>query len=171
MAKINGTLLAKLMKKLKIGQARVYRVIQRRSLESHVDSHVASLLVARDNGINYAPFATAEDRAEMRHASAPAHVPPAPSPAAPAAATRPAGKSLGKTKVRATKDNSIFVVHGRDAKLNQDMYAFLSSIGIAPMEWDHAIKAAKGGANPIVGDVINQAMERVHGVMLSRRRS
>jgi predicted nucleotide-binding protein len=166
MAKINGTLLAKLMKKLKIGQARVYRVIQRRSLESHVDSHVASLLVARDNGINYAPFATAEDRAEMRHASAPAHVPPAPSPAAPASATRPAGKRLGKTKVRATKDNSIFVVHGRDAKLNQDMYAFLSSIGIAPMEWDHAIKAAKGGANPIVGDVINQAMERVHGVMI-----
>src|SRR5262249_50087720 len=41
-----------------------------------------------------------------------------------------------------------------------------ASIGITPMEWDHAIKAAKGGANPIVGDVINQAMERVQGVMV-----
>jgi predicted nucleotide-binding protein len=34
------------------------------------------------------------------------------------------------------------------------------------MEWDHAIKAAKGGANPIVGDVISQAMKRVQGVMI-----
>ena len=46
------------------------------------------------------------------------------------------------------------------------MYAFLSSIGIVPMEWDHAIKAAKGGANPIVGDVIRNAMEKVQGVMV-----
>jgi predicted nucleotide-binding protein len=166
MAKINGALLAKLMKKMNIAQARAYRIIQQRSLDSHVDSHVASLLVARDNGVNYSPFATAEDRAEMRQASAPAHAPPPPPPAPPTAATRPAGKKLGKTKVRATKDNSMFVVHGRDAKLNQDMYGFLSSIGIVPMEWDHAIKAAKGGANPIVGDVISQAMEKVQGVMI-----
>jgi predicted nucleotide-binding protein len=167
MAKINGTLLAKLMKKMTIGQARAYRIIQQRSLDSHVDSHVASLLVARDNGVNYAPYATAEDRAEMRQASASAHSSPAPTPAAPAVASPLAtGKRLGKTKVRATKDNSMFVVHGRDAKLNQDMYAFLSSIGIVPMEWDQAIKAAKGGANPIVGDVISQAMEKVQGVMI-----
>jgi predicted nucleotide-binding protein len=165
MAKINAKLLAKLLKKMGVGQARVYRVIQQRALDSHVDSHVASLLVARDNGVNYQPYANPSDLVEMRHATAPAHVPPPPS--VPAAATnRSAGKKLGKTKVRATKDNSIFVVHGRDAKLNQDMYAFLASIGIVPMEWDQAIKAAKGGANPIVGDVISQAMERVHGVMI-----
>jgi predicted nucleotide-binding protein len=167
MAKINGTLLAKLTKKMKIGQAHAYRIIQKRSLDSHVDSHVASLLVARDNGVNYAPFATPEDRTEMRHASAPVHAPLPPQPTASlVAASRPTGKRLGKTKVRATKDNSMFVVHGRDANLNQDMYAFLSSIGIVPMEWDHAIKAAKGGANPIVGNIISQAMERVQGVMI-----
>lgn len=34
------------------------------------------------------------------------------------------------------------------------------------MEWDQAIKAAKGGANPIVGDVIREAMDRVQGVMV-----
>jgi predicted nucleotide-binding protein len=166
MSKINGILLAKLMKQMKIGRARAYRVIQQRSLDSHVDSHVASLLVARDNGVNYAPFASAEDRTEMRHASAPANVPLPTPPVVPATVTRPPGKKLVKTKVKATKDNSMFVVHGRDAKLNRDMYAFLSSIGIVPMEWDHAIKAAKGGANPIVGDVISQAMERVQGVMI-----
>jgi predicted nucleotide-binding protein len=69
-------------------------------------------------------------------------------------------------KMKATKDNSMFVVHGRDAKLNRDIYAFLSTIGIVPMEWDQAIKAAKGGANLIVGDVIGQAMESVQGVMV-----
>ncbi|WP_256460354.1 TIR domain-containing protein [Bradyrhizobium sp. 41S5] len=165
MAKINPQLLAKLIKKMGVGQAHVYRVIQRRSLDSHVDSHVASLLVARDNGINYQPFATAEDRAEMRLATASAYV--SPSPASTSAPTaQPPGKKLAKTKVKATKDNSMFVVHGRDAKLNQDIYAFLASIGIVPMEWDQAIKAAKGGANPIVGDVISQAMDRVQGVMV-----
>jgi hypothetical protein len=133
MSKINAALLAKLIKKMKVGQARVYRVIQQRALESYVDSHVASLLVAKDNGVNYQPYATAEDRAEMRHASTSAHAPSPPLPAAPpAAVTRPAGRKLGKTKVKATKDNSMFVVHGRDAKLNQDMYAFLASIGIVP---------------------------------------
>lgn len=60
----------------------------------------------------------------------------------------------------------MFVVHGRDKKLNEDMYLFLASIGIVPMEWNHAIKAAKGGANPNVGDVIHQAMETVQGVMV-----
>jgi predicted nucleotide-binding protein len=167
MAKINAALLGRLIKKMKVGQARVYQVIQRRALDSHVDSHVASLLVARDNGVNYQPYATPEDRAEMRHASGSSHAPtPPPSPPVATPAARPADKKLGKTKVRATKDNSMFVVHGRDAKLNQDMYAFLASIGIVPMEWDHAIKAAKGGANPIVGDVISQAMDRVQGVMI-----
>jgi predicted nucleotide-binding protein len=166
MAKIHPNLLAKLVKKMGVGQARVYQVIQRRALDCHVDSRVASLLVARDNRVNYQPYATAEDRVEMRHASSSAPASPPPPAAPPMLTTRPAGKRLGKTKVKATKDNSMFVVHGRDAKLNQDMYAFLSSIGIAPMEWDHAIKAAKGGANPIVGDVINQAMERVQGVMI-----
>jgi predicted nucleotide-binding protein len=166
MAKINPKLLAKLIKKMGVGQTRVYRVIQQRALDSHVDSHVASLLVARDNGVNYQPYADPQDLVEMRHATAPAHTPPPPPAVSAAAANRPAGKKLGKTKVRATKDNSMFVVHGRDAKLNQDMYAFLSSIGIVPMEWDQAIKAAKGGANPIVGDVISQAMERVQGVMI-----
>lgn len=46
------------------------------------------------------------------------------------------------------------------------MYAFLRAIGINPMEWNDAIKAAKGGANPIVGDVIHDAMKKVQGVMV-----
>jgi predicted nucleotide-binding protein len=166
MAKINPKLLAKLVKKLGVRQARVYQLIQQRALDSHVDSHVGSLLVARDSGVNYQPYAEPEDLVEMRHATAQAHAPPPPSVTPPAAPTRPAGKKLGKTNVKATKDNSMFVVHGRDAKLNQDMYAFLASIGIVPMEWDQAIKAAKGGANPIVGDIISQAMVRVQGVMI-----
>jgi hypothetical protein len=53
------------------------------------------------------------------------------------------------------RNNSIFVVHGRDAKLTTDMYLFLRTIDLNPIEWNDAIKGAKGGANPIVGDVIN----------------
>jgi predicted nucleotide-binding protein len=57
------------------------------------------------------------------------------------------------------------VVHGRDLKLRNDMYALLRAIGLFPLEWDEAIKKAKGGAN-LVGDVIYDAMKQVQGVMV-----
>lgn len=164
MAKINPALLLKLMKKMKVGQTRVYRVIQQRALDSHVDSHVASLLVARDNGVNYQPYATAEDRAEMRtataiapvHASAPQPAPPQATRKVPATPARP---------VKTTKNNSVFVVHGRDEKLRASMFDLLLRFGLNPLEWNQAVHAASG-ANPNIGQTIHNIMKRAQAVIV-----
>lgn len=162
MARVDDRLLAALEKKLGLSRSQVNRRIAEVSAANHLPRNLAAISLAADNRLPIGRFATPEELAELR-GSAPRQVPAI----APAVISKPPpGKKLVKTKVKATKDNSMFVVHGRDAKLNQDMYAFLASIGIVPMEWDQAIKAAKGGANPIVGDVISQAMERVQGVMV-----
>ena len=86
--------------------------------------------------------------------------------AAPIVATKKSVSDPRKPKaVRTTKDNSIFVVHGRDTKLNDDMFGFLLAIGLNPKEWSQAIKDAKG-ANPNVGQVINKAMKQAQGVLV-----
>jgi len=162
MAGVDAKLLDALEKRLGLSRSQVNRRIAEESAAGHLPRKLAAISLAAKHRLPISRFATPEELSELR-GSTPRTTDTAPS-AAPS--SKPPGKRLAKTKVRATKDNSMFVVHGRDAKLNQDMYAFLASIGIVPMEWDQAIKAAKGGANPIVGDVISQAMERVQGVMV-----
>ena len=63
------------------------------------------------------------------------------------------------------KDNSVFVVHGRDAKLNEAMYGFLRAIGLKPKEFTQVLRAAKG-PNPNVGQAIYDGMEAAHGVVV-----
>lgn len=80
---------------------------------------------------------------------------------------RPQGRarrSSGKPVVTIS-NNSIFVVHGRDTQLNADIFAFLRSIELNPLEWSQAIKSAKG-ANPHVDEVIYNAMDKVQGVLV-----
>jgi predicted nucleotide-binding protein len=162
MARLDDRLLAALENRLGLSRSQVNRRIAQESAEGHLPRNLAAISLAAKHRLPINRFATAEELAELR-GSAPRGTNTSPFPAT---SSKPPGKRLAKTKIKATKDNSMFVVHGRDAKLNQDMYAFLASIGIVPMEWDQAIKAARGGANPIVGDVISQAMERVQGVMV-----
>lgn len=161
MARLDDRLLTALEGKLRLSRSQVNRRIAQEAAEKHLPRNLAAISLAATYRLPINRFATPEELAELR-GSAPHNSAPPPA----AAPSKPAGKRLGKMKMKATKDNSMFVVHGRDAKLNRDMYAFLSTIGIVPMEWDQAIKAAKGGANPIVGNVISQAMESVQGVMV-----
>jgi predicted nucleotide-binding protein len=160
MPSADDRLLTALEKRLGLSRSQVNRRIAAESADGHLPRNLAAISLAAKYRLPITRFATLEELRELR--GAPKSAPSAP----PAPAPKVVGRKLAKTKVKATKDNSMFVVHGRDAKLNHDMYAFLASIGIVPIEWDHAIKAAKGGANPIVGDVISQAMERVQGVMV-----
>jgi predicted nucleotide-binding protein len=159
MARLDERLLTALENKLGLSRSQINRRIAQEAAEGHLPRKLAAISLAAKNKLPFNRFATADELAELR---GPATRIAAPAPVA--APTKPPGKKLGKTKAKATKDNSMFVVHGRDAALNRDMYAFLSSIGIVPLEWDQA--TAKGGANPNVGDVISQAMDRVQGVMV-----
>jgi len=158
---VDAKLLEAIEKRSGLSRSQVNRRISDVVIKRHLPRKLAAISIASEYRLPVHRFATDDELAQLRGAA------PVRQEAAPAVRTpiRPVMKQT-KARIKATKDNSMFVVHGRDAKLNRDMYAFLSSIGIVPMEWDHAIKAAKGGANPIVGDVIKQAMEKVQGVMV-----
>jgi predicted nucleotide-binding protein len=161
---VSPKLLATLEHKLGLSRRQVNRRISDEAAVKHLTRELAAISLAANLRLPVNRFATADDLAQLRGvAPRPAGI-----PAAVDVAPKPAlvPRRAGSKKVKATKDNSMFVVHGRDTKLNQDMYSFLAAIGIVPMEWDHAIKAAKGGANPIVGDVIRHIMEKVQGVMV-----
>jgi hypothetical protein len=66
---INQDLLAKLESRLGLSRGRIYQKIQDIELSKHVSGHVASLMLAAQNGIPYGRYATAEDRGEIRAAS------------------------------------------------------------------------------------------------------
>jgi predicted nucleotide-binding protein len=158
---LNQDLFARLKSKLGLSRSGLYAAVQRIQRENHVSLHVASLMLANESGVGINRFATNEDRAEMRSAGRIAAPAIAPTVAPRTSAPTPRGKSPKKTR-----DNSIFVVHGRDLALRDEMYAFLRALGLNPIEWNHAIAAAKGGANPIVGDVIDNAMKKAQGIMV-----
>lgn len=160
MAKINQALIERLMKKLDLSKGRVYALIQDSANKNRVRRHIGALLLAGDNGISIQKYASAEDHAELR--GIPNHV-PVTLPAVPPPSTRKS--KVAKTPK--TKENTVFVVHGRDAKLRDAMYQFLGALGLTPLEWGHAIRAARRrGGNPYVNDAVTKIMERAQAIVV-----
>ena len=71
MAKINQTLLGQLQKKLGVRQDRVYKLIQQKVAETHLDRHLAAMVLASEHEISLAKYATSEDLAAIRDANLP----------------------------------------------------------------------------------------------------
>jgi len=69
MARINQALLRKLQQKLGIRKSRVYEMIARKVAERHLDRHLAAIVVAAENGISIAKYATSEELAIIRGAN------------------------------------------------------------------------------------------------------
>ncbi|EKS27675.1 TIR domain-containing protein [Afipia felis] len=159
-------LLKRLESRLQVTPRHVHRLINKRASESFVSNRAGALLLARDLKINFQQFASAADLAEIRGAPAPAvHMTPDEIASSRTPKSTPSVPAAKPIKIKTTRNNSVFVVHGRDSKLNEDMFALLRSMGLNPMEWSKAIAAAKG-ANPNVGDVINNAMKQVQAVIV-----
>jgi predicted nucleotide-binding protein len=165
MAKINQALIERLRSKLGISKSRLYALIQQSANKNRVRRHIGALLLAGDNGISIQKYASAEDHSELR--GIPNHVPVAIN-AAPAVAPSRAVLRKGKTaKIPKTKENTVFVVHGRDAKVRDAMYEFLGALGLKAQEWGHAIRAARGkGGNPYVNDAVTKIMEQAQAVVV-----
>jgi hypothetical protein len=153
MAKIDPRLIALLKKRMGVAESTVYAAIQKTAAANRVTRDLGALLLAGENGISYQRYATNEQMAALR--GGPVYSMPLDhaEKRSQSLARRPARKP-----VVTINNNSIFVVHGRDEQLKTDIFAFLRSIGLNPLEWSQAIKAAKG-ANPHVDKVI----EKCHG--------
>ena len=60
---------------------------------------------------------------------------------------------------------SVFVVHGRNAKARDALFAFLRAIGLRPLEWTEAIRAT-GRASPYVGEILEAAFGAAQAVVI-----
>jgi predicted nucleotide-binding protein len=163
MAKINQALLQRLADKLGVTKGRVYALILQISAKNRVPRHLGALLLAGDNNISVQKYAAERDLAELR--GIPSHVPVSVSAPLPAAVRR-VGVRRGRMVAR-TKENTVFVVHGRDAKLRDSMYELLGALGLRPQEWGHAIRAARGrGGNPYINDAVTKIMEQAQAIVV-----
>jgi predicted nucleotide-binding protein len=59
----------------------------------------------------------------------------------------------------------VFVVHGRNSAARLAMFAFLRSIGLAPIEWSQAL-AATGKASPYIGEAVDAALATAQAVVV-----
>jgi predicted nucleotide-binding protein len=68
-------------------------------------------------------------------------------------------------KVAKAKDNSVFVVHGRNDKLRRALFDFLRALGLKPLEWEKVVLMTKK-TNPYIGDILDNTMARVQAVVV-----
>ena len=141
---------------------RVNQIIAKIASDELVSRRAAALLLARKLGVNFNKFATAEDRAEMRgHTVAQAQID---EPVAQASAPIVRRETV-KLKVKPAKNNTLFVVHGRDTELNEDLFSLLRALGLNPIEWSQAVAKTKGN-NPDVDKIIGGQMKTVQGIIV-----
>jgi predicted nucleotide-binding protein len=168
MPKINQQLLERLKTKLGVGTPRIYQIVADKASQSRLDRHLAALIVASENSINVHKFSTPEERAQIRGS---------PSTGAPIAtqssadgtpaepAKRPVRRARKITKITKAKDNSVFVVHGRNDKLRRSLFDFLRALGLKPLEWEKVVLMTKR-TNPYIGDILDNTMAKVQAVVV-----
>ncbi len=79
-------------------------------------------------------------------------------------------KPLDNTKYIFLEDiimqsKKVFVVEGRNSKINRAMFDFLSSLGLEPIEWEQA-RAATGEATPFIGEILNSAFKMAQAIVV-----
>ena len=118
MARINQDLLGRLAETLGITRKAVYPHIQKVVAESGLENDLAALFLARQHGINISRYSTPQQRDAIRGVRLnPVFNDAAPQTPAIGSPGRTRGRKSGPAKK--AKDNSVFVVHGRDEGLRR----------------------------------------------------
>jgi predicted nucleotide-binding protein len=63
------------------------------------------------------------------------------------------------------KENSVFVVYGRNKQIKEAMFIFLRAIGVYPLEWNE-IKNFTGKASPYVGEILNTGFSKAQAIIV-----
>jgi predicted nucleotide-binding protein len=162
MGRVDDRLIGALEKKLGLSRSQVNRRIAEVSAANHLPRNLAAISLASQNRVPVHRFATDDELAQLRGS-------PAPAKASNAMAARDIPMSQMPTSrarpIKTTKNNTIFVVHGRDRRLNEDIFAFLRALGLNAVEFSQAIAEATG-ANPNITKVVKGALERAQGVLV-----
>lgn len=164
---VGEKLLVALEKKLGLSRSQVNRRIADEATSKHLPRRLAAISLASQGRLPIHRFATDDDLAQLRGL-------PAPSKSVITTAipdrieTMPV-RSLparGPSRpIKQTKNNTIFVVHGRDHQLNEDMFTFLRALGLNAVEFSEAINAT-AGANPNITKIVKGALKRAQGVLV-----
>lgn len=168
MTRVNPQLLQKLKDKLNLSRSRVYDLIDMKVSETLLDRRVAALAVARDKGIRFTRFATADDLAALRqhgtvaHSASPAPSAPSPRTLLPtpriSRATRMASKGSG------SKD-TVFVIHGRNKDVLRALHEFLRSLHLKPIEWNKAIQLS-GRPSAHISTIVDAAIQKATALVV-----
>lgn len=164
MLPISPKLMERLEKKLGVRRRRLYELILDVATSRLVERDTAALILAAEQKIPIQLYSTPEQRAMMRsgqvsQAAQTSNIGPSSQPPS------RSGKTTQKRPAKRTDENSVFVVHGRDEALKRSIYAFLRSVGLKPLEWEHALLQAKD-VNPHIDDVLDVLMARVQAVVV-----
>jgi predicted nucleotide-binding protein len=75
-------------------------------------------------------------------------------------------KDLASMNPPTTPDaRSVFVVHGRNEKLRIDLFSFLRTIGLNPIEFSEAVRLT-GKAAPYIGEILDAAFRNAQAVIV-----
>jgi predicted nucleotide-binding protein len=77
----------------------------------------------------------------------------------------PSGQEPSVAHKSAQDRSSVFVVYGRDEFARDQMFTFLRSIGLRPIEWSQAIKATNK-ASPFIGEVLDVAFRDAQAIVV-----
>ena len=156
------------MSKLGVRAPRIYQIIAQKASETVLDRHLAALVVASENDINIQRYSTPTERAQIRGSLRPGGGPGLPQQSQSADGPEPRVKKQVRTKkqkVAKAKDNSVFVVHGRNDQLRRALFDFLRALGLKPLEWEKAVLMTKK-TNPYIGHILDNSMARVQAVVV-----
>lgn len=166
MARINPALLSRLQNKLELSPARIYSLIDAKVRSTHLPRHLAAIALASERGINISRFAGSDDLATIRGAVQ--HNVPAPVvvPALPISSPKKARANNRATRpIQQRRGTTVFVVHGRNAKIKEAMFTFLRSVGLKPLEWIQAIKMTEQ-PSPYVGTILETAFREAAAIVV-----
>jgi predicted nucleotide-binding protein len=161
-SKIDPRLFKRLKDKLALSERRIYELIEAKARSASLDRHLAAVALANEHKINTSRFVTKEDLAVLREAARFAPVVATPISSAPAVS----GKRKASTRREGPKrkENTVWVVHGRDTKARDAVFSFLRTLGLRPIEWNEALKLTRHGS-PYVGTVLDKALDRAAAVV------
>ncbi|MFR9795177.1 CATRA conflict system CASPASE/TPR repeat-associated protein [Streptomyces sp. MS06] len=114
-----------------------------RSMLERLDDELGYLSAAIDKAEQSAPAKTAKTETAMR---------------ADTPSTEPARNSAEHAR-------NVFVVHGRDEFARREMFAFLRSVGLNPLEWP-SLRAKGGNASPFLTEVIREGLAIAQAVVV-----
>lgn len=164
MPKYDAKLLDKIIEKTGLARSTIYRKIEKIELATGAPDKIAALILAQQSGIPIKRLSTSEDRSKMAVFL--------PRPVENSARQTISGTSTKKktAKPKPKDAKQIFMIHGRNAKINKAMHAFLRSLGLNPLEFQSAIhktiRRNRNGGNPYIGEVLDNAFEGVKALIV-----